>query len=237
MRKQIMIPLIAAMPMILAQLSASTPSTMTTVEVEKSVKKEPADQLVIDGVVIARHDPRAVRDVKKYCMVIDKYILKGVLAKRSFIHTVDEANSVWSDWVEVKGGQIDLSEVEASVIVYERNGKVVFVECFARNRPKQTANVMRYYFRPDGSLAKSRSIIRNFDTKGLTGKVVAVRESYQAADGVGVGTIEKFYDARTGKKAKPVVYSGQIWVGIDFRLIHRLRDLPFFDLLQKPHRK
>ena len=189
--------------------------------------------ITINEVVISTDDPREVRAIRAYCKEVDQFIVRNRNSKRDFIHTIDKSTSRFSEWMEVTGDKSALWKSFAGAVAYKRNGKLVFVECFGRNRPNFPTNIIRYYFRPDGTLAKLHTVVRTSQTGNINNRVVVSRGLFSNKRGVGVGQNEEFRNAKTGKKIKPVTYSAEIHIGFSLFSIRRVSDLPFFELIQK----
>lgn len=180
------------------------------------------------------YDFRGVRVIRAYCAEVDRFITKNRGLRRAFVLGVDESASKWTGWSEATGDRSALDKALAGAIAYQRGGRFVFVECFSRNGPSRLTNVIRYYFRPDGTLAKSQTVVRRFQTSSLDNRVIAIEERFLDKRGGWVGSEEAFRHPKTGKKLQPLIYSGEIRVGFPLFSIHRLRNLPFFNLLQRP---
>lgn len=179
---------------------------------------------------------RESRSIRAYCAEIDRFIAKNHGAKREFARVFDETAKQFH-WTEIASVHDISPEILVTAVTYARNGKCIYVECLTRNRRNALVNSIRYYFRPDGSLAKSRATVRAFQTPQLDNKVIVVTERLKNSEGNWVDYNTEYRDPKTGKNTKSVIYSAELQSGSCKYSVSRLRDLCFFDLLRKPKSK
>lgn len=182
-----------------------------------------------EGTTLSTSQPKGrVADIEAYSVEIDKFVKSNVKTERIFANVADGTKNEASSWREFKtedermkadtGGNLN-----ESVYVWLRDGKVIGANFTFQSPSRDWAQFVMYYFRGDGTLAKSNSTLNTFN-----GGISVIRQDYYDSKGILLKGTTHCKDLKT-QQSKPCG---------DFQdrpapLYTTIRQLPFYGLLRK----
>ena len=138
-----------------------------------------------DGASLSTSQPKGrVADIEAYAADIDKYVKSNVKTERIFANVASPTKHETSDWIEFKTEderkKADTGDnLDESAFVWTRDGKVIGANFTFQSPSRDWAQFVMYYFRGDGSLAKSDSTLNTFN-----GGITVLRQDYYDSKGI-----------------------------------------------------
>jgi hypothetical protein len=184
--------------------------------------------LAQEGSGLSTSEPKGrVADIESYVVDIDNFVKSKVTTERVFANVASGKNAQTSSWREFKSEDerkaADTGDnLNESAYVWLRDGKVVGANFTFQSPSRDWAQFVMYYFRVNGTLAKSDSTLNTFN-----GGITVLRQDYYDSKGILLKGTTHCKDLKT-QQFKPCG---------DFQdrpapLYKKVSDLPFYRLLK-----
>lgn len=138
-----------------------------------------------EGATLSTSQPKGrVADIEAYANEIDKYLKSTVARERIFANIASGKKNEAAQWREFKTEDerknADTGDnLNESAYVWARDGKVIGANFTLQSPSRDWAQLVMYYFRGDGSLAKSDSTLNAFG-----GGITVIRQDYYDSKGI-----------------------------------------------------
>lgn len=137
-----------------------------------------------DGTTLSTSQPKGrVADIEAYAGEIDSFVKSSLKTERIFANVASDAKNETSEWREFKSDEARMKadtgdNWKDSAFVWLRDGKIVGANFTFQSAARDWVQYVMYYFRNDGSLAKSDSKLNT-----MTGGILVVRQDYYDSKG------------------------------------------------------
>jgi hypothetical protein len=173
-----------------------------------------------------------IAKIEAYCAQLDQYVKSNPKAGRIFADVASGMSNQSSKWREFSSEDEreqadDGDNLNQNAIVWLKDDVIAIASCTFQSPSRDWAHYVGYYFRNDGTLAKTDSTLITF-----YGHVKVVRSSlYDKKGQVLKSSVQ--YLSLDGKKVKKPDAKDEEFVDEPIPLYHRSQDLPFYNLLKK----
>jgi|GEM_PF-1339171 len=191
------------------------------------VPKEP-DQAQTNAPTDKQIRAAEIAKIKAYCQELDDYAKRNPKLGRLFADVSSGMKGEKSRWREFKSeGERERADTGNDLAnVWAKDGATVSVYFTFQSPSGDWAHYVNYYFRDDGSLAKTRAQLNTF-----YGNMTVIRERFYDLKGRLLSSSQQFLDLETKKKKKPGV-DGE-FIDEPIPVYRTVKALPFYTLLSK----
>lgn len=181
-----------------------------------------------DGAALSTSQPKGkVADIEVYAAEVGDYIKNNAKSGRIFANVGSDMKNDGGDWREFKTEDelksTDTGDnVNESGFVWMRDGKAIGARLTFQNASHEWQQIVMYYFRSDGSLAKSDSTLNT-----INGGISVVRQDYYDSKGMLLKGTTHCKDLKT-QQSRPC---GDL-EDKPAPLYKTFRELPFYKLLK-----
>jgi hypothetical protein len=169
-----------------------------------------------------------VAEIETYAKEIDAFVKSKPQTERIFADTSSGTGNGAASWREFKTekereGADTGNNLNANAYVWSRNGKLVGANFTFQSPSRDWVQYVMYYFRGDGTLAKTSSTLNTFQ-----GDITVEREDYYNSKGTFLKGTTHCKDLKTQKTKPCGNYQEQ-----PAPLFQKISQLPFYSLLKK----
>jgi hypothetical protein len=169
-----------------------------------------------------------IAEIESYVKEVDAYVKANAKSQRIFADVSPGTEAGPAKWGEFKTDKereaADTGDnLNENAYAWTRDGKLVGANFTFQSPSRDWVHYVMYYFRPDGTLAKSDATLNTFQ-----GDVTVIRQDFYSAKGVALKGTTHCKDLKT-QKAKPCGnYQDQL-----VPLYKTVNEVPFYGLLKK----
>ncbi len=169
-----------------------------------------------------------VAEIESYVKELDQFIKANENTTRRFADVSDGTQNGQAQWREFKNEQeregADTGDnLNENAYVWTRDGKLIGANFLFQSPSRDWAHYVMYYFRSDGTLAKSDSTLNTF-----YGDITVIRQDYYSSKGILLKGTTHCKDLKTQKSKPCGQYQEQ-----PIPSYKNVSQLPFRSLLKK----
>lgn len=151
----------------------------------------------------AQSKSTTIASIDAYSKAVDQFIKRNQKSARIFANVASDSEQAKDNWREFKTekarDKADTGDnLNENAYVWSRNGKLVGANFTFQSPSRDWAHFVMYYFREDGTLAKTESTLNTF-----YGNVTIKRNTYYDPNGKALRTTTRYLDLNTQKPIKP----------------------------------
>lgn len=144
-----------------------------------------------------------IASIEAYSKTVDQFIKRNKKAARIFANVAsdnEQAKDLWREFKTEKArDKADTGDnLNENAYVWLKGGKLVGANFTFQSPSRDWAHFVMYYYREDGTLAKTESTLNTF-----YGNVTIKRNTYYAPNGKPLHTTTRYLDLNTQKPIKP----------------------------------
>jgi hypothetical protein len=169
-----------------------------------------------------------VAEIEAYAGEIDGYVKSNPQSERIFADTSSATKNEAPRWREFKSekeraGADAGDNLNSNAYVWTHNGKIIGANFTLQSPSRDWVQYVMYYFRGDGTLAKTSSTLNTFQ-----GDITVIREDYYNAKGTFLKGTTQCHDLKT-QRVKPCGNFQEQ----PAPLYQKVSQLPFYGMLKK----
>ncbi len=169
-----------------------------------------------------------IAEIESYVKEVDAYVKANAQSQRIFADVSSGTEAGAAKWSEFKTDKereaADTGDnLNENAYAWTRDGKLVGANFTFQSPSRDWVNYVMYYFRPDGTLAKSDSTLNTFQ-----GEITVIRQDFYSAKGVALKGTTHCKDLKSQKPKPCGNYNDQ-----PAPLYKTVNEVPFYGLLKK----
>jgi hypothetical protein len=181
------------------------------------------------GATLSTSQPTGkVAEIESFVKELDQYIKANEKSARIFADVSSATEQGTDEWREFKTEQEREKagtgdNLAQNAFLWMRDGKIAGASFTLQSPSGDWVHYVMYYFRPDGTLAKSDSTLNTF-----RGDITVIRQDYYNSKGIMLKGTTHCKDLKTQKSRPCGQYEEQ-----PVPSYKNIRELPFYSLLKK----